>query len=179
MADASGAPTREPSDDFDKEVTYIKYDFSLNGGRIVVVDSRFWTSSRFAPGTQMRIAVSFGPAPRRVAYRSMSPERAMPPEGAMIFGCHHVGTKGRKLALFETWLDEEQPGVALSEESVLLRAKMMLAKLKDPMYQDMLTWGRIWPAKKEEMESGRSPFDSPWEEVHYEELFSTPEPHLF
>jgi hypothetical protein len=155
----------EPSDDPEKIAEYIKYHFSLEGGRLVAIDERYLAFTRRAPGIQMRIAVSYGPdASKTRAGGTLAPAA---PVGTMVFGCHHIGTKGRRLALFDTWLAKHARGVT-GEAEILSQAKSILASLDDKMYRQLLTEDPKW--RGETIEVGRSAFVGPWQEVHYEEL---------
>jgi hypothetical protein len=90
------------------------------------------------------------------------------PEGTFVFGSHHIGTKGTKLAIFDPWLDSHDAHGVTGEPEILSRAREILASIDDKMYRELLTEEPKW--RVEIVEFGRSAFVGPWEKVSEVEL---------
>lgn len=162
MTESSDTPEKPSFPSPNEEgMDQIEYRYSLDGTKLVAVDERYGVFPQAAPGIQMRVAVSYGPDVRLTNAGGGTLVR--PPEGTMIFGCHHIGTKGRRFALFGSWLDEHDASGVTGEAIIVSRAKDILASMDDKRYEWLLTQEPSWRGRT--MELGRSACPGPWEEV--------------
>lgn len=138
-------------------------DGPLDGGRLVAIDDRYVVRGD-APDIQMRLAVSYGPNTTKASAGAI----LAPPsqEGDFVFGLHHIGIKGSRLAILDSWMDSSDARGVTSEAAILSRAKDILASLSDEDYRKLL---EEFPEDVRQ-EFRRSPFAGPWEEVIDEEL---------
>jgi hypothetical protein len=140
-------------------------DETLGHGKIVAIDERYLllrSPYQDRPDIQWRVAISYGPnVTKEMAGGVLAPPRQ---PGNHVFGLHHIGISGRRLAIFDAWRVSFDASDVSDEASVIARAKEILAGIDDDEYEDHVT-----THGDEVVEFERSAFVGPWERVLNEE----------
>lgn len=115
-----------------------------------VLDDRF-VEADFDPSVQMRLAATFGdnlyPEHRQRGW--VEPD---PAPGTFRFAIHQIGIRGKRITVFDMWMDDRPAGDCETAEDGERRCREILAAISDEQYSSMLEEkrGEAPPVKRSE-----------------------------